>query len=466
MDFTVEYLSFFVIQTEGSEKHFKHYQTLDRETYAGSEIKHFLDGEFTRIIKRKVEKHPNSEQAPTKIGRFIVEPGYDVASNPNYSLFHRLRTEPTKDYYFGCADELVRTYMDTSAVRGGALIIARARAERVSSEPFVFVMKCDFEPKIARISDEHSLISQVEMAISAKNMKSIQYPHMPEEGMLEEWELKVHQASHARYFEDFLKFVSYEKSMPELISHQVLDMVQEYMENKWQGGGASSNRRNAGSWGAGAGHGAEGDGSWGTDAGSGAGAAGGWEVGAGQGAEGDSGREAGAGQGAEGEGSWGASGADQGAGDTQADPSSWQAVAGVAGTEAYDDSPIRIPSYLSAEQAQEAKEIELWAASDKRNLQEKWSPAQVIDASQRLIEEKPELELKFKLDETLVKAKLADYGDSLHIAHINGRYVVLIEGDAFRFEKGFSPVELLQPEELEDVVRKIAEKPVQEKDLY
>ncbi|MDQ0194296.1 hypothetical protein J2T20_002664 [Paenibacillus wynnii] len=35
--------------------------------------------------------------------------------------------------------------------------------------PFVFIMKCDFEPKIARSADEKSLISQVEMAISARN---------------------------------------------------------------------------------------------------------------------------------------------------------------------------------------------------------------------------------------------------------------------------------------------------------
>ncbi len=32
---------------------------------------------------------------------------------------------------------------------------------------------------------------------------------MPEEGMVEVGELKIHQASHARYFEDFLKFVEH-----------------------------------------------------------------------------------------------------------------------------------------------------------------------------------------------------------------------------------------------------------------
>ena len=114
-------------------------------------------------------------------------------------------------------------------------IVVHATPNRHTDQPILFVLKCDFEPKIARITDERNLISHVEMAISARNMKSIQYPHMPEEGMLEYWELKIHQASHARYFEDFLRFVSYEKAMPELMSEQMLTMVHEYMEDKWQG---------------------------------------------------------------------------------------------------------------------------------------------------------------------------------------------------------------------------------------
>jgi hypothetical protein len=399
VEFTVQYLSFFVIRLDGAEKTFKHYQTLDREAYAGSEIKHFLDGEFARISKRKVEKHPNTEQAPTKIGRFIVEPGYELGSNPNYALFNRLRTEEAKDYFAGYADELVRMYMSTNSVRGGALIIAQARAEQVSSEPFVFVMKCDFEQKIAHISDEQSLVRQVEMAISAKNIKSIQFPHMPEEGMVEEWELKIHQASHARYFEDFLKFVSYEKSLPELINHQVMDMVQEYMEHKWQGYSGPQDQLSS--------------------------PAESVEL-------------------------------------EQQEPVTDAAFDHLAEAR---EQPDRIQRYYPEEREREAKEIELWACSDKRELQQKWSPEQVVEASLRITEEKPELELKFKLDDTLIKAKLADFGDTLHIAKHKGRYVVLIEGDAFQFAKGFSPIELLQPEELEDVVRKIEEKPAQQPHL-
>ena len=66
------------------------------------------------------------------------------------------------------------------------------------------------------------------MAITTKNMKSIQYPYMPEEGMVEVGELKIHQASHARYFEDFLKFVAYGESMPVIMKTQVMNMVQEH----------------------------------------------------------------------------------------------------------------------------------------------------------------------------------------------------------------------------------------------
>ncbi|WP_308017584.1 DUF3898 domain-containing protein [Alkalihalobacillus deserti] len=32
---------------------------------------------------------------------------------------------------------------------------------------------------------------------------------------------------------------------------------------------------------------------------------------------------------------------------------------------------------------------------------------------------------------------LSDFGESLHIAKVNGKYVIVIEGDAFTFEKGF-----------------------------
>jgi hypothetical protein len=207
MDFIVQYASFFVIQTDG-DKRYKHYQTLDGDDYEESELKSFLDGEFARIVKRKAERNPVTENVPTKIGRFQVEPGYELDSNPNYNLFRRLRTAESKERFLDYTDELVREYLDTSAVRGGALILVRAKWNQISDDPFLFLLKCDFEPKIARIADEKSLIAQVEMAISARNIKSIQYPHLPEDGAPDEWELKIHQASHARYFEDFLKYVS------------------------------------------------------------------------------------------------------------------------------------------------------------------------------------------------------------------------------------------------------------------
>lgn len=78
----------------------------------------------------------------------------------------------------------------------------------------------------------------------------------------------------------------------------------------------------------------------------------------------------------------------------------------------------------------------------------------------RIVEQQPEVELKFKLDGITVRAKLADYGESVHVAYLNGRYVLLIEGNSFQFEKGFSPVELLHPESFEDVAQKLIDKPV------
>ncbi|MES9749179.1 DUF3900 domain-containing protein, partial [Bacillus safensis] len=40
------------------------------EEFEQSELKDFLDGELKKIVKRKVDRHPKSEQVPTKIGRF------------------------------------------------------------------------------------------------------------------------------------------------------------------------------------------------------------------------------------------------------------------------------------------------------------------------------------------------------------------------------------------------------------
>lgn len=352
MKFEVDYISFFVVQVDGENgqggKRCKHYKTMDGEQFAESELSSFLDGEFTKTAKRKAERNPRMEQVPTKIGRFAVEPGYELDSNPNYNLFARLRTAENMEQYKSHSEELVMNYMDTSAIRGGAMFVVRAKLNQYFDEPFLFVMKCDFEQKIARITDERSLLHKVEMAINAKNMKSIMYPHMPEPGMMEVWELKIHQSSHARYFEDFLKYVEYEKSVPELMSDQVLGFVQQYVE------------------------------------------------------------------------------------------------------QVYEDR--------EEEKERELEAMELWACSEKRELQEKWDHEQVLEAASVMVEQKPDLEMKLKAGHMSVKALLADFGDQLHIARLGDRYVVVLEADALEFDKGISPVELLAPEPLDSLVERLKEK--------
>lgn len=238
MDFDIVYLSFFVVQVEGSgelaEKSFKHFQTLDQEDYEDHALKDFLDGELMKISKRKVERHPKQDQVPTKIGRFIVEPGHELTSNPNYNQFQRVRESDSLEDFQKKAEQFVRLYLDTSAVRGGVFIVSLAKLNRYFDAPFVFIMKCDYEQKVASITDERSLIKNIDRAITTKNMKSIQYPYMPEEGMLEEGELKIHQASHARYFEDFLKFVEYEESMPQLVKTQVHELVTQHIQETYE----------------------------------------------------------------------------------------------------------------------------------------------------------------------------------------------------------------------------------------
>ncbi|RXT05825.1 DUF3900 domain-containing protein [Ammoniphilus sp. CFH 90114] len=351
MDFKVEYLSFFVVKMEGEGEQaspsYRHYQTFDENSYQESNVMWFLEGEFARTVKRKAERTPKTDQAPTKIGKFIVEPGHGLDSNPNYNMFYRLKKAESIEDFKKATDDMIRAYIQTSASRGGALIIARAKLTKYFDEPFIFIMKCDFENKIARIADDF-IIQEVQMAISAKNIKSILYPYMPEEGMVNEWELKIFQSSHARYFEDFLKYVDYEPSVPELMNTQVMGMVQEFIEESF---------------------------------------------------------------------------------------------------------PVE-----QEEKEKELEEMDLWAGKKERELQEKWTPDQVEAATQALVEAKPDLEMKFKLDAVMVKSMLSEYGENIHFAKIGNRYVVLIEGDSFQFDKGISPIELLRPDQLEEVMHKITNK--------
>ncbi|WP_182503071.1 DUF3900 domain-containing protein [Peribacillus huizhouensis] len=349
MDFSIQYLSFYVISVEGkgdqADKRYKHFQTLDEEEYENSSLKDFLDGELMKISKRKVDRHPKAEQVPTKIGFFIVEEGHELDSNPNYNLFNRVRFADTKDQFHDENEQFVSAYLDTSAVRGGVFLIASAKLTKYFDEPFVFLLKCDFEPKVASISDEATLIQNVEMAITTKNMKSIQYPYMPEEGMVEPGELKIHQASHARYFEDFLKFVDYGESMPEIIRNEVVGMVSEHVNEHFPEG---------------------------------------------------------------------------------------------------SDARVEFEN-----------DIEIWSASEKRELRERLDSHRIVEAAASMIEITPDLDLKMKLDHISVNGLLSDFGESVHIAKVNDKYVTVIESDSIVFEKSVSPIEFLKPEMLEVVMERI-----------
>lgn len=113
MDFEIRFLSFYVIQVEGKDeqanKQFKHFQTLDTGEFEESELKDFLDGELKKIVKRKADRHPQSEQVPTKIGHFIVEPGHELDSNPNYNMFNRARLAETKEDFNELSSSSART---------------------------------------------------------------------------------------------------------------------------------------------------------------------------------------------------------------------------------------------------------------------------------------------------------------------------------------------------------------------
>lgn len=350
MNFTIDWLSFYLMEQPEEEDGIKQVRMtryLGHDEYQKSELKDFLDGEFARIAKRKVEMNPKTEGTPTKLGQFVLEPGHPLDSNPNYALLNRLLAAETPGESKEPCQELIQSYLRTSQVRGGVMIVVRTRLDLID-ERYVFILKCDFEQKTAVITDEKSLISNVRMAINAKNMKSLMYPYMIESGMNDPYHVKIHQFSHARYFEEFLRFIEYPQTMTQIVSEEVISLARQHIEYT------------------------------------------------------------------------------------------------------YPEE--------SEERVREEEAIDLIAASPKRELAEKWEHETVMEAMQIITDRQPEVELKFKLDHMQIRTLLADYGTNLHIAKVNGRYLVLLEGEQLQFERGMSPVEFLKPKALTDIVKEIEER--------
>nr|WP_311282170.1 DUF3898 domain-containing protein [Peribacillus simplex] len=180
------------------------------------------------------------------------------------------------------------------------------------------------------------------------NVSATSYPYMPEEGMVEDGELKIHQASHARYFEDFLKFVEYGESMPEIMKNQVIHMVHEHVSAQ------------------------------------------------------------------------------------------------------FEENSDELQKF--------EQDLEIWETSEKREIQERLETHQVVEATAQIVEHTPEAEMRMRLGSTSVKGLLADFGDSIHLGKINGKYVLLIESDTIEFDKGVSPIEFHRPDDLQVLIEKIINK--------
>ena len=61
------------------------------------------------------------------------------------------------------------------------------------------------------------------------------------------------------------------------------------------------------------------------------------------------------------------------------------------------------------------KEMEVWEASEKREIQEPLETHQVVEAAAQIVEHTPEAELSMKVGSTSVKDLLADFGDTIHL---------------------------------------------------
>ena len=70
-------------------------------------------------------------------------------------MFHRVRFAGSKTEFQEASEKFVENYLETSAVRGGAFLVATAVPRKFYDDAFVFILKCDFEPKVASIADAH-----------------------------------------------------------------------------------------------------------------------------------------------------------------------------------------------------------------------------------------------------------------------------------------------------------------------
>ncbi|TVP83839.1 MAG: DUF3900 domain-containing protein [Alkalicoccus sp.] len=346
MHVQINYAAFFHIRdSEGSGKTAEHQSTLTENEYVDSAVETFLHEEFKKMFLRKAERHPSSQKSATKLGRFVVEPGFELASNPNYAMLERVRQTNSPEEFTSEAEKVTDAYVHTSAARGGIVIIVQAHLPDLSSQPFVLLTKCDFEDHIVTLGDEKSLLRQVNRAISTKGMKAVQFPHMPHEGMVEPWEIKIHQASHAHYFEDFLAYVEYPKTKKEAAAQEVVQSAHESVLSSFE-----------------------------------------------------------------------------------------------------EDSEERIA---------EEEVLEAWANTEERTLQERWEEEQVKEVALPILEKNPDVKLRLKLDHLKIDALLEDFGQNLHIARVGERYVVLLEGEYFSFDKEASPVEFLQPDSLDNITARM-----------
>nr|WP_281251865.1 DUF3900 domain-containing protein [Virgibacillus ndiopensis] len=122
----MQYLSFYLIQVDGNgqskDKRYKHLQTLDNTSYEDSPLKTFLVGELTKIVKRNMR---SQKVVLRKLADLLSD--RVMGSNPNYNLFQKVRfAESTQDFQ-KVVEEIVQLYMDTSAIRGGALLVASTK---------------------------------------------------------------------------------------------------------------------------------------------------------------------------------------------------------------------------------------------------------------------------------------------------------------------------------------------------
>lgn len=138
------------------------------------------------------------------IRNLSFRPPADGQTNTGQSILDALRAAHGKDEVRPQAQALVARYLGTKKVQSGALIflVSRVKVAEVSSEPCVFVFKCDFE-SISQLA-RGRIFLPISDAFEEEAKKAAQYPLLSGQNFDETMIRVFDELGETQYWLDFL----------------------------------------------------------------------------------------------------------------------------------------------------------------------------------------------------------------------------------------------------------------------